>query len=182
VLTGVDSGRPAEEALEDAIWKACAEWASFQPIPGAAKEHVEQVLGMDSCTFCFEDQFQIGSEYYLRSSPERNRRMEKFAEGCARTNFEFNPSDISQERIGRYATNAASSGRYQIADGPDFRKLERESAPVVVPPAPQSTLGASPEPDSGSLTPSRGGLFQFGRRVFGGQERPEEDKAFPPQC
>jgi hypothetical protein len=35
VLAAVDSGRPAEEALEDAIWKACAEWASFQRISGA---------------------------------------------------------------------------------------------------------------------------------------------------
>jgi hypothetical protein len=82
--------------------------ASLQPIPGAAKEHMEQVLGMDCGTFCFEGQFQVGSEYYQQASEERKRRMEKFAEGCAGTNFEFNPSDITRERIGRHATNAGA--------------------------------------------------------------------------
>jgi hypothetical protein len=94
VLTGVVSGRPAEEALEDAMWKACAEWASFQPARGAEKEHEEHAYGMYGCTHCFKDQFQIGSEYYQQASPERKWLVEKFAAGCARTNF---------------ATNAASS-------------------------------------------------------------------------
>jgi hypothetical protein len=55
VLTGVLSGRPADEALEGATWK---EWAAFEPIPGVPQGHQEYVYGMHRCTHCFEDEFQ----------------------------------------------------------------------------------------------------------------------------
>jgi hypothetical protein len=126
------------------------------------------LLGRDCCTFCFESQFRVGSEYYQQASEERKRRMEKFAEGSAGTNFEFNPSDITRERIGKHPSNAVSSRRYHVADGPGFWKFWRPSTPAAVLPAQQPTPGTSPDPDSGSLPPSGGELIQFGRRVFGG--------------
>jgi hypothetical protein len=88
--------------------------------------------------------------------------------GGARTNFEFHPSDNVQTRIVKHATNAASSRRYQIADGPDFWQSQGASAPFLPPPS-KTAPGTSPNPDS--LLPSGGGLLQFGRRVFGGPDK-----------
>jgi hypothetical protein len=96
---------------------------------------------------------------------ERKWSMEKFAAGCARISFEFHPKDDLKERIVKHATNAASSRRYQVADGPDFWQVQGTSTPVV-PQASQTASGTSPDP--GSLLPSRGGLVQFGGRVSGG--------------
>jgi hypothetical protein len=159
VLTGVVSGRPAEEELEDAMWKACAELSSFQPVPGAEKEHEEHVYGIHVCTHCFEDQFQVGSEYYQQASPERKWLMEKFAAGCARTNFVFHPNDDLQERIVKHATNSVRSRRYQFADGVDFWQSQETSAPVVSP-ASQTALMTSHDP--GSLLRPGGGWFRSG--------------------
>jgi hypothetical protein len=83
--------------------------------------------------------------------------------------------------------NAALSAHGFICeDGPELPKEEGQEAAqedgevlegipedgevleLVVPPARQSTVGTSPDSDSGSLPPSDGGLIQFGRRVYGG--------------
>jgi hypothetical protein len=143
VLTAVVSGRPSEEVLKDSMWKARAELANFQPMPGIEKEHEEHVYGMNGCTHCFEDQFQVYSEYCQQASPERKWLMEKFAAECARTRFEFYPSDSLQDRSVRHATNAASY-------------------------SPGSQTEPVTSPDPGSLCTSGGWLVQFGRRVFGG--------------
>jgi hypothetical protein len=109
VITGVDSGKPAEEALEDAIWKSCAEWASFQPISGMVKEHVEQVLGM-RILFRGSVSGRLG---VLSTGVAGTEEKDEEVRGRM---CQFNPSDISEEGVGRHATNAASSRRYQLAE------------------------------------------------------------------
>jgi hypothetical protein len=54
VLTGTIPGRPEEEALEDAMWTACAEWANFEPVVWQPKTHVESFLFTEDCTHFFE--------------------------------------------------------------------------------------------------------------------------------
>jgi hypothetical protein len=53
-LSGTVSGRPAEEALEDVLWTACAEWASFQPRLGECKTHKEMFYFTEECTHFFD--------------------------------------------------------------------------------------------------------------------------------
>jgi hypothetical protein len=54
VLSGMVSGRPAEEALEDVLWTACAEWASSQPRLGECKTQKETFHFAEDCTHFFE--------------------------------------------------------------------------------------------------------------------------------
>jgi hypothetical protein len=100
----------------------------------------------------------------IGASTERKFLMDKFAEGCARTRFEFNPLSELKDRIVKHVTDAASSRRFQVADGPDFGRIQGTSA-LVVPPESPTAPGTSPDP--GSLAPSGVRLVQFGRRVFG---------------
>jgi hypothetical protein len=47
ILAGTVAEHPEEEAWEDAMWTACAEWASFEPVLGRPKIHKETLLAPD---------------------------------------------------------------------------------------------------------------------------------------
>jgi hypothetical protein len=164
VLSGTVSGRPAEEASEDALWTACAEWASFQPRLGRCKTHKEAFYFTEECTHFFDthlDSLQdlSGDPVYQNASPFRKELIEKFCQGVQSfaQPFKLLPlSEMEDQRELCYVNSAASSRRFQIADGANYWS----AGPVsFAPPALNQGPGTSPP---------GAGLIQFGGRVFGG--------------
>jgi hypothetical protein len=55
ILAGTVSKRPKDEAWEDTLWTACAEWASFMPRLGQPKIHQENPWTPDEFKHIFEE-------------------------------------------------------------------------------------------------------------------------------
>jgi hypothetical protein len=68
VLAGTLANRPEEEAWENTLWMACAEWASFEPRLGQSKIHREVVWIPDEFGHIFEDGTIEQTYHVLRSS------------------------------------------------------------------------------------------------------------------
>jgi hypothetical protein len=139
VLSGTVSGRPAEEALEDVLWTACAEWASFQPRLGEPKIHKETFSFTEACTHFFEtygNQLHdlSGEPMCTNASPFRKELIERFCLGVrsfARL-FKTEPlSEMKDQRAVSYVNGAASSRKFQIADGANYWL---QGAPSFAPP------------------------------------------------
>jgi hypothetical protein len=54
ILAGTAANRPEEEAWDDTLWTACAEWANFMPKLGQSKIHVENLWTPNEFTHIFE--------------------------------------------------------------------------------------------------------------------------------
>jgi hypothetical protein len=54
-LAGTVADRPEDEALNDVIWTACAEWANFQPVLGQSKIHQEKLWTPDEFAHVFQE-------------------------------------------------------------------------------------------------------------------------------
>jgi hypothetical protein len=130
VLTGTGSGRPEEEAEEDAMWTACAEWANFEPQVARPKTHKEVLLFMEGCTHFFEGNEQIlhdlsGTQVYQEASQFRKELIE---------------GEAPPRAIG-YVTSAASSRRFQVEGGGNYWL---SGSPSFAPPAVTTPQGTSP--------------------------------------
>jgi hypothetical protein len=144
VLAGTVVDRPEEEAWEDTMWTACAEWANFEPVLGRQKYHRETLLAPDQFGHIFAgDTFEAE---YAAASEYRRAAMDKFALGTRKfaQAYEFrsaaeedppNPAD-------GYAYHAPASRRVRISDGPS---LWEEGQVVFVSPSSQSVAGTSPQ-------------------------------------
>jgi hypothetical protein len=145
VLSGTVLGMPAEDALEDILWTACAEWASFQPRLGEPGIHKEAFYFTEDCTHFFELHLDslhdlTGDPVYQNASPFGKEQIKEFCRGVQSFAQPFKPQPLEDQRALCYVNTAASSRRFQIAEG----------APSFAPPA------------------SGAGIIQFGGRVFGG--------------
>jgi hypothetical protein len=156
-LAGTVANRPKEEAWEDTMWKACAEWASFEPVLGQPKIHKETLFAPDEFTHMFDD--GMFDQMYACASEFRKRLMERFATGTQKfvQAYEWHSYADSEpsKRADGYAYHAAASRRIRISDGPS---LWDEGQVVCAPPPSQKVAGTSRQ-----SAPS--GLFQFGGRV-----------------
>jgi hypothetical protein len=164
------SGRPEEEIVEDALWVACAEWVNFEPVVGNPKVHKEKFYFPEICTHFFE-QDELGdlsgTTSYQSASLFRKEVIERFCIGVRKFVRPFELAPLHEAPLNRtsgYVLHAASSRRFQVADGADDWSC---GAPSFVPPAAQWLPGTAPDP--GSLPPSGGGLVQFESPIFGGQ-------------
>jgi hypothetical protein len=163
VLSGTVSGRPADEALEDVLWTACAEWASFLPRLGECKTHKETFYFTEDCTHFFDIygghlHDLSGEPVYQEASPFRKELIEKFCRGVQSfaESFDVQPlSEMEDKRALCYMNSAVSSRRFQIADGANYWSSRATS---FAPPASDEVPGAYPP---------GAGLIQFGGRVLG---------------
>jgi hypothetical protein len=148
---------------DGAMWTACAEWASFEPVLGQPKIHVEKLWTPDEFAHIFEE-FHSGlgqSQSYQAATPYRKLQIERFSAGVEKFSqaFEWFARSAGEApvRADTYSCHGAASRRFGVSDGPD---LWDQGQVVFVPPASQSvTPGTSPQSP---------GLFQRGGRVFGG--------------
>jgi hypothetical protein len=143
VLAGTVANRPEEEAWEDAMWTACAEWASSEPVFGRLKIHRETLWSPDEFGHIFAgDTFEAE---HAAASEYRRAAMNKFALGTRKfaQAYEFRSAAEEEppKRADGHAYHAASSRRVRISDGPS---LWEEGQAVFVPPASQSVSGTSP--------------------------------------
>jgi hypothetical protein len=150
ILAGSIAEHAEEDALEDAMWTAVAEWASFEPTLGKPKIHRETLWAPDEFGNIFAgDTFQ--AEYAV-ASEYRRAVMDKFALGTRKfaQAYEFRSAaeEDPPKRADGYAYHAAASHRIRIADGPS---LWDEGQVVFVPPSSRSVAGTSPIFDFSSL-------------------------------
>jgi hypothetical protein len=168
MLAGTVSGRPEEEIEEDALWVACAEWANFEPVVGKPKIHKETFHFSEACTHFFErgDLSDLSEEAICQSASEfRKGVVDRFCEGVRKfvRPFELFPlHEAPLDRTTGYVLYAASSRRFQIADGADLWT----QGCLSFAPAPSQTV-AGTVPDPGSLSPPGEWLVQFEFRVLG---------------
>jgi hypothetical protein len=132
VLTGTVSGRPEEEASEDAMWTACAEWANFEPIVRQPKwdspRHTWTRSCLKDCTHFCEGNEQIlhelsGAQLYQEAAPFRKELTERFCMGARKFAEPFRLGPLAGATFPRaivYVTSASSSRRFQIADGANY--------------------------------------------------------------
>jgi hypothetical protein len=150
VLAGTVANRPEEEAWEDTLWTACAEWANFAPVLGKPKIHREALWAPDEFGHIFAgDTFE--SEY-AAASEHRRALMDKFAAGTWKFAQVYEFLSASEEdppkRADGYAYHAAASRRIRISDGPS---LWEEGQVVFAPPSSQPVAGTSPQFDFSTL-------------------------------
>jgi hypothetical protein len=156
VLAGTVANRPEEEAWEDTLWTACAEWASFEPMIGRPKIHWQTLWAPDEFTHMFED--GVFDQQYACASEFRKRAMDRFAMGTQKLAQTYKwhshaESEPPPRRADGYAYHAAVSWRIRISGGPS---LWDEVHVVFAPPPSQKVARTSPQ----LVNPSR--LFQFG--------------------
>jgi hypothetical protein len=122
ILAGTLANRREEEAWEDTLWTACAEWASFEPVLGQHKIHQEILWIPDEFTHIFEggtfdQEFRNASEY-------RKKQMERFAAGTQRFQQMYDWHSFAEsdppKRENYYSYHAAASRRIRISDGPSL--------------------------------------------------------------
>jgi hypothetical protein len=122
VLAGTVVDRPEEEAWEDTMWTACAEWANFEAVLGRQKFHRETLWAPDEFGHIFagdtfEAEYAVASEF-------RRAAMKKFALGTRKfaQAYEFRSAAEADppERADGYAYHAAASRRVRISDGPSL--------------------------------------------------------------
>jgi hypothetical protein len=150
VLAGIVAERPEEEAWEDAMWIAVAEWANFEPKLGQPKIHQETLRAPHEFTHIFAgDTYQAE---YEAASEFRKAVMDRFALGTRKFAqayvFRSAAEEDPPKRADGYACYAAASSRIRTSDGPS---LWDESQLVFVPPSSQSVAGTSPVFDLRSL-------------------------------
>jgi hypothetical protein len=116
---------------------ACAEWASFEPIPGHPQDHPELLCFKAESTHFFQgnDLTDLsGTRPSQDEPPSRKALIEKFCLGCQKFTGELlvSPScDAPLERYPGYAQVAAGSRRFQVADGPDcWHKCDSQEEPA----------------------------------------------------
>jgi hypothetical protein len=150
VLAGTVVDRPEEEAWEDTMWTACAEWASFEPVLGRQKYHRETLWAPDEFGHIFAgDTFEAE---YAAASEYRRAAMDKFALGSRKfaQAYEFRSAaeEDPPKRADGYAYHAAASRRVRISDGPS---LWEEGQVVFALAQSQPGVGTSPVFDFSSL-------------------------------
>jgi hypothetical protein len=82
ILAGTVAGRSEEEAWKDTLWTASAEWASFEPVLGKDKVHVEKLWTPYDFTHIFEG--GMYDQEYLGASEFRKRQMKRYAAGISK--------------------------------------------------------------------------------------------------
>jgi hypothetical protein len=156
VLAGTLANRSVEEAWEDTMWTACAEWASFGPVLGQSKIHREILWAPDEFTHIFEGS-KFGVEY-ANASEFRKRVMERFVIRTQKFGqaYEWHShADLDPpKRADYYSYHGAASRRIRISDGPS---LWEEGQVVFVPPPSQEVAGRFPQ-----FTFQSGGRAQVG--------------------
>jgi hypothetical protein len=164
---GTLSGRPEEEAEEDAMWKARAACADFEPVPGLLKAHPEILHFPEARTHFFEGNegtlFDLSAtSLYQDASPFRKALVEEFCMGFRKlkTPPYLSPLGDALRRIQDCVRAASSSRRFQVSDGADYWLGDRS-----VPP-PAESVPPQPGPP-GSKTWSFAGVT-----LGGGQEYP----------
>lgn len=86
MLTGTVSGRPEEEAEEDAMWTECAELVNSESVVGKPTAHVETLYFTEACTHFFEENIDrlhdlSDTPLYEEASPYRKEHIERFCTG-----------------------------------------------------------------------------------------------------
>jgi hypothetical protein len=121
VLSGTVSGRPVEEAQEDALWVAWAELVNFEPVVGQLKVHNETFYFPEVCTHFFDeyvDQLTDISKTSICHAASEFRRawILKFCPGVRKyvRPFGLAPLQDVPERSASYAYHAASSRRFKV--------------------------------------------------------------------
>jgi hypothetical protein len=119
ILAGTVANRPVDEAWDDRLWTACAEWVSFMPRLGQPKIHVERLGTPDEFAHIFEAgtyERTIGG-----ASEYRRAQMARFAHGTQsfQQRYEWQPYAVSEpsKRADHDAYHAAASRRFRIPDG-----------------------------------------------------------------
>jgi hypothetical protein len=138
---------------EDAIWTACAELASFEPVLRQPRIHVEKLWTPDEFGFVFQElETGLGQwQSYQSANPSRKLQIEKFGAGVAMFGqaFEWFPHSAVESgppvRADAYSHHAAASRRFQVSDG-------RFRSPGV------ARGGAGDVPQQGRILGGRGGL------------------------
>jgi hypothetical protein len=152
--------------MDDAMRTACAAWSSFEPIPGHVKEHSEILYFPEESTHFFEgnDVTEVSAtSLYQDTSPFRKALIEEFCPGCQKFMDEVSLASIGDapfKRYKGYSRAAASSRRYQVADGDDFWTT---SAPSPAPPAAEE----APATSATHRTPGVPKQWSFAGRVLG---------------
>jgi hypothetical protein len=150
VLAGTVADRPEDEALNDVIWTACAEWANFQPVLGQSRIHQEKLWTRYEFTHVFEE--GTIAQTYRGATEFQKMQMDRFVMGISKFGqaFEWHPHADSEppKRADYYAYRAAASRRFRVSDGPELWSQGAGDAPHQV--------------------NSSTGPVQFGGRVFGG--------------
>jgi hypothetical protein len=122
-LAGTVADRPVDEAEDDALCIACAEWANFEPVVGKPKVHQETCFFTEYCTHFFEGDPHLsdlsGSRWYQEASPFRRSVVERFCAGICKF---ANPPTLlplseGWERAAVYVAKVAASRRFQVSDG-----------------------------------------------------------------
>jgi hypothetical protein len=118
ILARTLANRPEEEAWEDTLWTACAEWASFEPVLGQPKTHCETLWAPDEFTHIFE--VETFGQQAANASEYRLAQMARFAVGTQEfaQMYEWHSYADSDppKRADYYAYHAAASRRIRISD------------------------------------------------------------------
>jgi hypothetical protein len=169
LLARTVSGKPEDEAVEDALWIACAEWANFELVVGKPKVHQETCFFTEYFTHFSEGDPNLrnmsGTQWYQEASPFRRGIIERF--GMGMRSFANPPTllPLSEgwERSAEYVARITASRRFQVPDGANWWSC---GAPSFVPQPFPKMVGTDPNPHG--LLASARALLQHGSRVLGG--------------
>jgi hypothetical protein len=163
ILAGTVANRRKGEALEDMVWTVCAASANSEPVLGQTEVHQENLWVSDEVAGALYDWDSLGdlscTKGYERATQYQKEQMGRFSAGIRKFGQALSCNPATDGESGRamgYAQQAAASRRFRVSDGPELW-----SQGQVV------------------FSPPQSGTFQWGDEFSDGQERPEQNQAFP---